>query len=158
MGTTSTPELALVEDNSYDEELTIAGIRKSGVACNVTVRRDGAEALEFLLGAPVPPSLILLDYKLPKMNGLEVLTQLKLVDRTRFVPVVIFSGTNVGNAIKDCYRVGANSCVTKPDDASEYVGLVRWITHYWLNVNRRSEDVSGLLSRRISNGPFEPII
>jgi two-component system response regulator len=158
MSTTATPELTLVEDNRYDEELTITGIRKSGVPCNVTIRRDGAEALEYLLGAPLAPSLILLDYKLPKMNGLEVLTQLKLVDRTRFVPVVIFSGTNVGDAIKNCYLIGANSCVTKPDNATEYVGLVRWITHYWLNVNRGSEDVSGLLSRRISCGPFEPII
>jgi two-component system response regulator len=152
MITPNFPQLTLVEDNSYDEELTISGIHKSGVPCNITVRRDGQEALEFLLGASSLPSLILMDFKLPKLNGLEVLTQLKLVDRTRYIPVVIFSGSNVGSVIKDCYRIGANSCVTKPVDAAEYVGLVKSITYYWLGVNKMAQDESNFLSHRINRG------
>jgi len=150
------PELVIVEDNAEDEILTLAGIRKSGVACNITVRRDGQEAVDHLLGLTEPPALVLLDFKLPKLNGLEVLTQIKLQERTRSVPVVIFSGTNVGSAIRDCYRIGANSCVTKPDDANDYVGLLTWITHYWLSVNRGPDDHSRLLSRRIYQGLLEP--
>src|SRR5580658_5793293 len=106
MAATDPLEITLIEDNCYDEELTLAGIQKAGLHCNVTVRRDGAEALEFLFASTTLPSLILLDYKLPKLNGLEVLTQVRLHERLRTVPVVIFSGTNVGSSITECYRFG----------------------------------------------------
>jgi two-component system, response regulator len=134
------PELVLIEDNLDDEAMSLRGIKKSGVACNVTVRRDGAEALDLLLGEESPPpALIVLDYKLPTRNGLEILTELRRHPRTRLTPVVIVSGTNSGAALTDCYHSGANSCVTKPDDPAEYVDRVSAIASYWLDVNHPSE-------------------
>jgi len=120
--------------------MSLRGISNSGIPCRVTVRRDGAEALEHLLAAHDPlPTLILLDYNLPKLNGLEVLTRLRGNDMTRLIPVVIVSGSNGGRELTECYRVGANSCVTKPADPKEYVERLALIAHYWLTVNQGSQ-------------------
>lgn len=133
------PELVLVEDSYDDEIMSLRGITESGIPCRVTVRRDGDEALAHLLGNQSPlPALIVLDYKLPKHDGLEILTLLRRNPATRYIPVVIVSGTNTGDALTECYRVGANSCVAKPDDPKEYVNLIASITRYWLIVNQAS--------------------
>jgi two-component system response regulator len=134
------PELVLVEDNADDEMMSLRGIANSGIPCHVTVRRDGAEAMEHLLNAHnPPPSLIVLDYKLPMLTGGEVLARLRDNEATRFTPVVIFSGTNGGSELTDCYRGGANSCVVKPDDPYEYVDRLAVVTRYWLAINHSSE-------------------
>lgn len=134
-------ELVLVEDSEDDEMMSLRGISTSGIPCRVTVRRDGADAIEHLLGSTdPPPSLVLLDYKLPKFNGLEVLTRLRGNEKTRLVPIVIFSGSNQGSELADCYRVGANSCVAKPSDPREYVERLASVTQYWLTLNQSAED------------------
>ena len=132
------PELVLVEDSPDDELLSLRAIARCGVMCKVTVRRDGAEALEHLLGAGCPPALIVLDYQLPRYSGREILEKLRASERARFIPIVIFSGTNRGEALTDCYRAGANSCVVKPNDVKEYVSKLTSVAHYWLTVNQPS--------------------
>ncbi len=131
------PELVLVEDTLEDELMSLRGISRSGIPCQITVRRDGAEAIELLFSTKsAPPDLVVLDFKLPKFSGLEILTQMRENPATRFVPVVIVSGTNSGKTLRECYRVGANSCVTKPVDMSEYVEHLAHVTRYWLTVNQ----------------------
>lgn len=133
------PELVLVEDSEDDEAMSLRGITKSGIPCHVTVRRDGAQALEHLFDPSVKlPSLVLLDYRLPKLTGVEILALLRGNERTRLVPVVIFSGTNFGRALEECYRYGANSCVAKPTDPGAYVDQLARVTQYWLAVNQNS--------------------
>jgi CheY-like chemotaxis protein len=142
MGTMNTAvwdEVVLVEDCESDEMMSLRGISKSGINCRVTVQRDGAEALEHLLNESLPaPRLIVLDYKLPRLTGLEILVQLRQSSKTELTPVVILSGTNRGQELDECYKVGANSCVTKPDDATEYMERVASITRYWLSINQAS--------------------
>lgn len=136
MDTTTLPEVVLVEDSLDDEQLSLRGIVNSGIPCKVTVQRDGAAALDDLLGAKGRlPALIVLDYQLPKYNGLEVLKRLRSSEGASIVPVVIFSGSEAGKELSDCYRVGANSCVKKPDDPQEYVDRLGLVTRYWLTVN-----------------------
>lgn len=130
------PEIVLVEDSMEDELMSLRGISKSGIPCNVTVRRDGEEALDHLLSAHnYLPRLILLDLHVPKVSGLEILTRLRAQNRTRLVPIVMFSGSNSGPTLQECYRCGANSCVTKPSSAKEYVDRLTGITQYWLTMN-----------------------
>ena len=130
------PEVVLVEDTLDDEIMSLQGILRSGVPCHVTVRRDGEDALDHLLGDHESlPRLILLDLNLPKLNGIEILMRLRTHDRTRFVPVVMFSNSNTGRDLSECYKFGANSCVTKPDTAKEYVERLSGVTHYWLTMN-----------------------
>jgi CheY-like chemotaxis protein len=132
------PELVLVEDNEYDEFMSLRAISDSGVVCNVTVLRNGQEALEHLLHPETSePSLIVLDYELPKMTGFEVLTRLRNNEKTRFVPVVMFSGSEADTVLAQCYRGGANSCVAKPSDAKEYMDRLSQIARYWLKVNHQ---------------------
>jgi len=130
------PEIVLVEDTLDDEMMSLRGISNSGIPCHVTVRRDGAEALDHLLSAhEYLPKLILLDLHLPQVSGLEILARLRAHDRTRFVPIVMFSGSNSGSDILECYKRGANSCVTKPSDAKEYVDRLASVIQYWLTMN-----------------------
>jgi two-component system response regulator len=129
------PEVVLVEDNSDDEKLSMRAISQSGIDCHVTVLRDGAEALAYLLGNVPEPSLIILDYKLPKYNGLEILTRLRLNERTRVVPVVMFGGIYAQEVLPLLYEGGANSCVIKADDPKEYCSRLGGIVRYWLTVN-----------------------
>lgn len=126
----------LVEDSPDDEFLSVRAVRRSGVDCSVVVLRDGAEALAFLLNAPHgPPDLIVLDFNLPGLNGLEILRGLRGSEHTRRIPVVILSSTNEGSALSDCYQSGANSCVQKPVDPVLYQERVQMIVRYWLTIN-----------------------
>ncbi len=132
-----------MEDNSDDEYLSLQGISRSGVSCNVTVLRNGEEALEHLLRADHPaPTLIVLDYQLPRLSGFEILTRLRSNDKTRFTPVVIFSGYDAETALAECYRGGANSCVAKPVDPNEYIDRLAGIASYWLRVNQQFGQIS----------------
>jgi len=141
MNNNALPRIVLVEDNPDDELMSLRAIQRVGIACQISVRRDGAEALGHLLDDQEPaPELVLLDYMLPKKNGLEILSQLRTNVKTCLVPVVIFSDIDDWSELAECYRKGANSCVSKPIDPWEYYERLAYITRYWLTVNKPSED------------------
>ena len=132
--------ILLVEDNPDDEELTIRALSRNNILNAVEVARDGAEALERIFGAagsPPPhlPALVLLDLKLPKVGGLEVLRQVRSHDRTRLLPVVILTSSKEEQDLISGYRLGANSYVRKPVDFAKFVDAVRQLGLYWLVIN-----------------------
>ena len=132
----------LVEDNPDDELLTIRALKKNNIVNEVIVARDGAEALELLLNDETKnypeqlPQLILLDLKLPKVDGLEVLKALRSDSRTQTIPVVILSTSIEEEDICKGYMNGANSYIRKPVDFNEFTEAVRQIGGYWLLLNK----------------------
>lgn len=133
----ATQLIVLVEDNPDDEDLTLRALKKQHVANDIVVVRDGAEALEFLLGENNPlPSLVLLDLNLPKVGGLQVLQRLRIEERTRFLPVVVLTSSDEDKDLIDGYRFGANSYVRKPVDFHQFTEAVRSLGLYWLVLNR----------------------
>jgi two-component system response regulator len=130
-------ELLLVEDNASDEELTLHVLKKYNLANRILVVRDGAEALEFLFenGAENVPKLILLDLKLPKLNGLEVLRQIKAEAHTRMIPVVVLTSSREDTDLVACYQLGVNSYIVKPVDFTQFTECIRQLGLYWLLVN-----------------------
>ncbi len=136
--------ILLVDDNADDELLTLDALRSSGVNYPVVVARDGQEAIEWLFGhgahqgrdTGVMPRLILLDLKLPKMNGLEVLSSLREDRRTRFVPTVILSSSTRREDIDGSYSRGANSYLRKAVNFEEYSEAVQCLCEYWLEHNQ----------------------
>jgi CheY-like chemotaxis protein len=135
--------ILLVEDNPDDEALTLRAFKKSNIINRVIVARDGAEALDYLFatGAYADrdpdelPQIILLDLKLPKVDGLEVLRRLRADERTKFLPVVILTSSNEERDIIDSYDLGANSYVRKPVDFIQFGEAVRQLGLYWLVLN-----------------------
>ena len=135
--------ILLVEDNPDDQALTLRALQKAGVACEVMVVRDGVEALDFLFGTgaragKLPeslPQLLLLDLKLPKVDGLEVLRTIRREERTRCLPVVVFTSSNEEQDICDSYALGVNSYIRKPVDFHEFSDAVRQLGTYWLSLN-----------------------
>ena len=135
--------ILLVEDNPDDEALTLRAIRKH-MPYGITVARDGAEALEYLFGGgpsggrhEVPaPLLVLLDLKLPKVNGLEVLRRMREESRTRSIPVIVFTSSTEEQDILDSYRLGANSYIRKPVDYGQFCDNMKQVMNYWLSVNQ----------------------
>jgi two-component system response regulator len=135
--------ILLVEDNPDDVELTMRAFRKNNIANNVVVARDGVEALDFLFCQGIytdrdikdNPRLILLDLKLPKIDGLQVLARLRADERTKLVPVVILTSSKEEHDLVSGYRSGANSYVRKPVDFNKFVEAVRQIGLYWLLIN-----------------------
>jgi len=135
--------LLLVEDNPDDEALTLRALRKNNISNEVVVARDGAEALDFLFctGAYVSrdrhvlPEVVLLDLKLPKIDGLEVLRRLRADERTRLLPVVILTSSKEEQDVVNGYRLGANSYIRKPVDFDQFVEAVRHLGLYWLVLN-----------------------
>lgn len=135
--------ILLVEDNPDDVELTLRAFRKNKIANEVVVARDGVEALDYLFcrGAHAgrditqSPRLILLDLKLPKLDGLQVLEQIRADERTRFVPVVILTSSKEEQDLISGYKSGANSYVRKPVDFNQFLAAVRQIGLYWLLIN-----------------------
>jgi two-component system response regulator len=130
--------ILLVEDNPDDEKLTLRAMRQSDVPNVVVVAHDGAEAIDFIVGARNLPSLILLDLKLPKLGGLEVLEQIRADHRTRTIPVVILSSSDEDKDILRSYQLGANSYIRKPVDFDEFIDSVRQLGQYWLTINLAS--------------------
>ena len=137
--------LLLVEDNPSDEELTLRALRKSGVAHEVAVARDGAEALDYLFargahadrsGAALP-QVVLLDLNLPKIGGLDVLKAIRADERTRHLPVVILTSSEEDRDLVSGYASGANSYVLKPVDFTQFSEAVRQLGLYWLVLNKR---------------------
>jgi two-component system response regulator len=129
--------ILLVEDDPNDEELTLQALRKHHVRNEVVIKRDGAEALDFLFGQASGqlPQIILLDLKLPKIEGLEVLRRLRSHESTRLLPVVIFTSSNQDEDRINGYRLGANSFVRKPVDFQQFSAAVQQLGLYWLGLN-----------------------
>jgi two-component system, response regulator len=132
----STIDILLVEDDPRDLELTLRTLKKNNIANHIVVARDGAEALECLRSGTARPRLVLLDLKLPKVSGLEVLTQMRQDPATKNTPVVILTSTDDQPEIDACYRLGANSFVRKPVDFAQFTEAVRQVGIYWLLLNR----------------------
>lgn len=129
--------ILLVEDNGNDELLTVRALKRSRVANEIVVVRDGAEALEYLLGPdPGPlPQLVLLDLKLPKVDGLAVLRRIRDDARTRMLPVVVLTSSDEERDRWDTYESGVNSYIRKPVQADEFARAVEEVGLYWLVLN-----------------------
>lgn len=138
-------EILLVEDSQDDVDLTVHTLRRENLANKVSIVRDGEEALDFLFcrGAfancsiEQPPRLILLDLKLPKVDGIEVLRLIKSDPRTKIIPVVILTSSKEERDLVNGYNLGANSYIQKPVDFNEFREVVRSVGLYWLVTNQR---------------------
>jgi two-component system, response regulator len=137
--------ILLVEDNAMDEALTLRALKKNNILNKVNVVRDGAEALDYLFGSGVDPvgkpialpQLVLLDLKLPKVDGLEVLRRIRGNERTQLLPVVILTTSTEDKDRLDGYRLGANSYVRKPVDFRQFADAVNQLGLYWLVLNEQ---------------------
>ena len=135
--------ILLVEDNSDDEALTLRALKKNNIRNEVVVARDGAEALDYLFGTgayanrdlSVMPQIILLDLKLPKVDGFEVLNRVRSEEITKFLPVVILTTSNEDQDRIRGYGLGANSFVRKPVEFDKFIEAVRQLGLYWLILN-----------------------
>ncbi len=135
--------ILLVEDNPDNVELNLRALRKHNITNQIVVMQDGAEALDYLFGtgnfehrhACQTPTLILLDLKLPKVGGLEVLRRLRKDPRTRLVPVVVLTSSSEEKDVIESYSLGCNSYVRKPVDFVEFAEAVRQLGLYWLLIN-----------------------
>ncbi len=135
--------ILLVEDHSDDEELTMRALGKNNILNKVVIARDGVQALEYVFGTGAyagrdmneMPQLILLDLKLPKIDGLEVLRRLRADERTRFLPIVILTSSKEEQDLLKSYKLGANSYVRKPVDFVEFTQAVQQLGLYWLILN-----------------------
>ena len=137
-------EILLVEDSPYDAELAITALQKKKLANNILHVEDGQEALDFIFcrgkysGRNIanPPRAILLDLKMPKVNGIEVLRQVKADERTRKIPVVVLTSSKEDPDISTCYALGANSYIVKPVDFDNFLKAVEELGLYWLLLNQ----------------------
>lgn len=134
-------ELLLVEDNPNDIELALYAFKRNNFTNRVHVARDGAEALAFFFGSETAqpcatlPKLVLLDMKLPKVDGLEVLRQLKTDARTRQIPIVMLTASREEQDVIESYKLGVNSYIVKPVDFEQFTETVRQLGFYWLLIN-----------------------
>jgi two-component system response regulator len=129
-------KIILVEDNPDDERLTLRALRKANVANEILIARNGEEALAMVLNADPLPSVILLDLKLPKISGLEVLRQIRASDRTRFLPIVVLTSSSEDRDIIESYNLGANSYVCKPVEFDRFTEAVSQLGLYWALINQ----------------------
>ena len=144
MEATQPVDILLVEDNPDDVELTLKVLRKEGLANRIEVVRDGEEALDFLFCQgpyanrtfELPPRLVLLDLKLPKVDGLDVLRAVKNDPRTKPLPVVIMTASREERDLVDGYHLGANAYIQKPVDFQEFTTVVKEVGLFWLVVNQ----------------------
>jgi two-component system, response regulator len=136
-------KILLVEDNLDDIELTLRAFRKNNIMNEVIVKCDGKEALDFFFGKDGIaekknggfPVLILLDLKLPKIDGIEVLKKLRADERTRLIPIVILTSSKEPGDLLSCYRLGCNSYIRKPVDFTQFTDMVKQLGLYWLIMN-----------------------
>lgn len=143
MGIDESIEILLVEDNTADVELTLRALKKNNIANKVLVATDGAQALDYVFctGAykdrnmKSPPKLILLDLKLPRVNGLEVLRKIKSDERTKVIPVVVLTSSDQEKDVTESYGLGVNSYIVKPVDFDKFIKVVADLGLYWLLTN-----------------------
>ena len=139
--------ILLVEDNPDDEALTLRAFAKNGIPNPVVVARDGVEALDYLFGTgphegrakALLPAVVLLDLKLPRIDGLEVLRRIRAHERTALLPVVVLTTSKEQQDILEAYRLGANSYIRKPVDFERFIQAVGQLGVYWLSLNEPSE-------------------
>ena len=137
-------EILLVEDNEHDAELTMRALKRKNLTNKLIHLRDGAEALDYLfaqgeyVGRDVlkTPKVILLDLKMPKVNGIEVLTKVRADERTSKIPVVVLTSSKEDPDVKECYRLGVNSYIVKPVDFDNFTQAVSELGFYWLILNQ----------------------
>jgi len=135
-------EILLAEDSPSDAEMTLRALKKSNLANSVTWVQDGVEALDFIFssgkfsGRSGNPKLVLLDIKMPKVDGIEVLRRLREEERTRLIPVVILTSSAEERDIVESYKLGVNSYIVKPVDFSQFAQVIVQVGLYWAVVNR----------------------
>lgn len=137
-------EILLVEDNPGDAEMTIRALRKNNLANNLLHLKDGAQALDFIFAQGEYanrtnknlPKIVVLDLKMPKVNGIEVLHRIKNDERTRKMPVVVLTSSKEDPDVDECYRLGVNSYVVKPVEFDEFFKAVSDLGLYWMIVNQ----------------------
>ncbi len=138
-----TKTILLVEDNPDDVKLTLRALKKSNIMNEIVIADDGVEAIDYLFGTGkhtgrntnLMPQLILLDLKMPKMDGLEVLQKIRADERTRLLPVVVLTTSNEDKDRIESYKLGANSYIRKPVDFNQFAEAVRQLGLYWLVLN-----------------------
>ena len=133
-------DILLIEDNPHDVELTLRALRRHNLANNVVVMKDGAEALDFFFGSgnreiENVPKVVLLDLKLPKVDGLEVLRRIKSDERTKVIPVVVLTSSQEEQDVVESYNLGVNSYLVKPVDFDQFIDSVSQLGLYWLLLN-----------------------
>ncbi len=144
MNDTNEVEILIVEDNQDDLDMTLRALRKANLANRIQVARDGAEAVEFIFGegphagrkVENGPKLILLDLKLPKVDGMEVLQRIKADVRTRMIPVVILTSSKEQRDVVESYKLGVNSYIVKPVNFEGFATAVQELGMYWLLLNQ----------------------
>ena len=136
MAETQEIDILLVEDNPNDAELTQRAFRKNEVGVRLAIVRDGVEALEYLFGGKPQPKVVLLDLKLPKIDGIEVLRRIRADERTRTIPVVVLTSSQEERDIVECYKLGANSYVVKPVEFERFYRTISDLGTYWLVLNK----------------------
>jgi two-component system response regulator len=133
--------ILLVEDNQDDEILTVRGLRHGNIINDIVVAHDGVEALDYLFGTGgrerVFPSVVLLDLKLPMMDGLEVLRRIRADERTKSLPVVVLTSSSQEQDLAESYHLGCNSYVRKPVDFEQFIEAARQLKLYWLVLNEQ---------------------
>jgi CheY-like chemotaxis protein len=151
MNNPSEVEILLVEDNPHDAELAMRALKKRNLTNKLAWVKDGAAALEFIFGEPAAatnhvlhhPKVILLDLKLPKMDGLEVLRQLKSNDASKTIPVVVLTSSREERDVVESYRLGVNSYIVKPVNFDNFSEAVAQLGMYWLLLNQQSVPARG---------------
>lgn len=137
-------EILMVEDTEADAELAMRALRKRGLANHLVWVKDGAEALDFIFaegeyasrGMENAPKMVLLDLRLPKVSGIEVLRRVKADERTKKIPVVVLTSSKEDADLEECYKLGVNSYITKPVEFDEFTRVVGELGLYWLLVNK----------------------
>lgn len=134
-------EILLVEDNPQDAELAIRALKKHMPVSHLLHVSDGQEALDFLFNhtsddAPKPPKVVLLDLKLPKVGGLEVLREIRANEHTKLLPVVVLTSSREDSDVAEAYRLGVNSFIVKPVDFENFLEVVSNMGSYWINLNQ----------------------
>lgn len=140
-------EILLIEDSASDAEMTIRALRKHNIANKVIHLKDGAEGLEFIFGTGAykdrdidnKPKVILLDLKMPKVNGIEVLRQVKSDERTKTIPVVILTSSQEDPDVRTCYELGVNSYIVKPVGFENFAKAIAELGVYWLLLNHTTK-------------------
>jgi CheY-like chemotaxis protein len=146
-----TKSILLVEDNPSDEKLALLAFKRSGLACEIAVARDGADALDYLFATGkhqgrdpmLRPALILLDLKMPRISGLEVLRRIRAAPETRLLPVVVLTASREDEDLISAYSLGANAYLRKPVDFAEFSEAARALGAFWLRYNELAPVVRG---------------